>query len=162
MPHVDHSDRTPSSGDTCWRSYRQACRRRLLHASRQQGQPAPLPPARNRDNKATSRSADLGLTVLEPSCRLSPTVLVQTPGDPHKLATAPQLLPVIARSSPTATLAAEAATAEAPTMGPTGGPVAEAITAAEATRIATPPEPHRAATTPARRLKNCGGGSPPP
>jgi hypothetical protein len=35
MPHVDHSDRAPSSGDTCWRSHRQARRRRLLHASRQ-------------------------------------------------------------------------------------------------------------------------------
>jgi hypothetical protein len=87
---------------------------------------------------------------------------VQTPADPHKMATAPQLLPVVVRSSPTATLAAEAATAEAPTMAPTGGPVAEAIATAEATRTATPPEPHRAATTPARRLKNCGGRSPPP
>jgi hypothetical protein len=65
-----------------------------------------------------------------------------------------QLLEAIARSSLIATLAAEAATAEAPTMGLTGGPVAEAIAAAEATRIATFPEPHRAASTPARRLKN--------
>jgi hypothetical protein len=102
------------------------------------------------------------VTILEPSCRLSPTVLVQTPADPHKPATAPQLLSAIARSSPTAILAAEAATAEAPTTAPTGGPVAEAIAAAEATRTATPPEPHRAATTPARRMKNCGGRSPPP
>jgi hypothetical protein len=62
------------------------------------------PPARNRDNEATSRSADLGVTVLEPSCRLSPTVLVQTPADPHKLATVAQLLPAIVRSFPTATL----------------------------------------------------------
>jgi hypothetical protein len=53
--------------------------------------------------------------------------------DPLKLATVPQLLATIVRSSPTATLAAEAATTEAPTMGPTGGPVAEAITAVEAT-----------------------------
>jgi hypothetical protein len=58
----------------------------------------------------------------------------------------------IARLSLIATLAAEA-----PTTGLTGGPVAEAIAAAEATRIATPPEPHRAASTPARRLKNYGG-----
>jgi hypothetical protein len=102
------------------------------------------------------------VTVLELSCRLSPTVLVQTPADPHKLATAPQLLSVVVRSSPIVTLAAEAATAEAPTMVPTRGPVAEAIAAAEATRTATPPEPHRTATTPARRSKNCGGRSPPP
>jgi hypothetical protein len=73
------------------------------------------------------------VTVHEPSCRLSPTILVQTPADPLKLATAPQLLAVIARSSPIATLAEAAATAGAPTMGPTGGPVAEAIMAAEAT-----------------------------
>jgi hypothetical protein len=68
---------------------------------------------------------------------------VQRPADPLKLATALQPLAAIVRSSPTATLAAEAATAEAPTMGPTGEPVAEAISAVEATRTATPPEPHR-------------------
>jgi hypothetical protein len=45
-------------------------------------------------------------------------------------------------------------------MAPTGGLVAEAIAVARATRMATPPEPCRAATTPARRLKNCGGRSP--
>jgi septal ring-binding cell division protein DamX len=76
------------------------------------------------------------------------------PADPHKLATAPQLLPTIMKSSPTTTMAAEAATAEAPTTAPTEGPVEEAVAAAEATRTATPPEPHRAATTPARRLRN--------
>jgi hypothetical protein len=102
------------------------------------------------------------VTVLELSCRPSPTLLMQQPADPLKLATALQLLAATARSSPTAILAAEAATAEAPTMEPTGGPVAEAIAAAEATRTATPPEPHRAASTPARRLNNCGGRSPPP
>jgi hypothetical protein len=101
-------------------------------------------------------------TILEPSCRPSPTVLVQMPADPLKLATVPQLLPAIVRSSPTATLAAEVVTVEAPTMVPTGGSMAEAIAAAEATRTATPPDPHKAATTPARRSKNCGGRSPPP
>jgi hypothetical protein len=103
-----------------------------------------------------------GVTVLELSCQPRPTVLVQQPADPLKLATALQLLAAITRSSLTATLAAEAATTEAPTMGPTGGPVAEAIAAAVATRTTTPPKPHRAASTPARRLKNCGGRSPPP
>jgi hypothetical protein len=102
-------------------------------------------------------------TVLELSCRLSPIILVQTPADPHRVATA------IVRSSLTVTLAvaavtlaAAAATAEAPTMGPTGGPAAGVIAAVETTRTATPPEPHRAATTPARRLKSCGGRSPLP
>jgi hypothetical protein len=101
-------------------------------------------------------------TILEPSCRLSPTVLAQMPADPHRVATA------IVRSSLTTppavaavTLGAAAATAEAPTMGPTGGPAAGAVAAVETTRTATPPEPHRAATTPARRLKSCGGRSPP-
>jgi hypothetical protein len=119
------------------------------------------PPARNSDNEATSRSANLGRNRTRGELPAQPTVLVQTPVDPLKLATALELLAAIVRSSPTATLAAEAGTAEAPTMGPTGGSVAEAIAAAEATRTAMPPEPHTTASTPARRLKNCGGRSPP-
>jgi hypothetical protein len=83
-------------------------------------------------------------TVLEPSCRLIPTALVQKPANPLKVATALQLL------------AAAAAMAEAPTMGPTGGPVVEAVAAVETTRTATPPEPHRAAMTPARRSRSYG------
>jgi hypothetical protein len=51
------------------------------------------------------------------------------------------------------TLAAAAATAEAPTMGPTGGPAAGVVAAVETTQTATPPEPHRVATMPAKRLK---------
>jgi hypothetical protein len=102
------------------------------------------------------------VTVLKSSCQPIPTVLVQRPADPLKVATALQLLAVIVRSSLIATLAAEAATAEAPIMGPTEGPVAEAIAADDATRIATPPEPLRAASVPTRRLKNCGRRSPPP
>jgi hypothetical protein len=90
-------------------------------------------PARNRDNEQQVAVPSSTVTVLEPSCQPSPTVLVQTPADPLKLAIAPQLLPTIVRSSPTATLAAEAAMVEAPTMGPTGRPVVEAIAAAEAT-----------------------------
>jgi hypothetical protein len=55
-----------------------------------------------------------------------------------------------------------AATTEAPTTEPTGGPAAGAIPAVKTTQTATPPEPHRAATTPARRLKSCSGRSQPP
>jgi hypothetical protein len=102
------------------------------------------------------------LTVLELSCRPIPTVLMQRPTDPLKVATALRLLAAIVRSSLIATLAAEAATVEAPTMGLTGGPMAEAIVAADATRTATSPEPHTAASTPTRRLKNCNRRSPPP
>jgi hypothetical protein len=49
------------------------------------------------------------------------------------VATALQLLVAIVRSSLIATLEVEAATAEAPTMGLTGGPVVEAIAAVGAT-----------------------------
>jgi hypothetical protein len=74
--------------------------------------------------------------VLEPSCRLIPTALVQTPADPLRVATALRPLTATARSSLTATPAAAAAMAEAPTMEPIGGPVAEAVAAVETTRIA--------------------------
>jgi hypothetical protein len=114
------------------------------------------PPARNRDNEATSRNADLGRNRTQGELPASPTVLMQMPADPLKLATVLQLLAAIARSSPIANLAAAAATAEAPTMEPTGGPVAEAIAMAEATRIATPPEPHRAASTPPEDRRTAG------
>jgi hypothetical protein len=60
-------------------------------------------------------------------------VLLQRPTDPLKVETALQPLAAIVRSSLIATLAAEAATAEAPTMGLTGGPVEKAIAAADAT-----------------------------
>jgi hypothetical protein len=101
-------------------------------------------------------------TVLEPSSQLSPTIRAQTPADPHSVATA------TARSSLTApmaaaavTLTAAAVTTEAPTTEPTGGPAAAVVAAVETTRTATPPEPHRAATTPAKRLRSCGGRSQP-
>jgi hypothetical protein len=86
----------------------------------------------------------------------NPNLTRATAGGPSQGGNSAQLLTAIARSSLIATLVAEAATAEAPTTGLTGGPVAGAITAAEATRTATSPEPHRAASMPARRLKNYG------
>jgi hypothetical protein len=58
------------------------------------------------------------------------------------------------RSSLTAILEAEAATAGAPTMGPTGELGAVATAVAEATRIATSPAPHVAASMPTRKSKN--------
>jgi hypothetical protein len=119
----------------------------------------PPPPGTTKPQVAAQT---LVVTVLEPSCRLILTVLMQRPADPLKVATALRLLAAIVSSSVIATLVAEAATAEAPTTGLTGGLVAEATAVAEATRTATSPEPHRAASMPARRLKNCGGRSPPP
>jgi hypothetical protein len=61
---------------------------------------------------------------------------------------------VTGRSSLTATLAVEAATVRALTNGLTGELGAEATAAPEATRTATPPAPHMAASTPARKSKN--------
>jgi hypothetical protein len=125
---------------------------------------AQVPPVRNRqhDNEATSRSAaDNGRNRTRAELPLTPTVLEQRPANPLKVETALAPQAVIARSSLIATLAAEAAAAGAPTTGLEGGPVVEAIVAAEATRTATSPEPHMAASMPARKSKNCDGRSPP-
>jgi hypothetical protein len=65
------------------------------------------------------------------------------------------------RSSLIAILAVEAATAGAPTMGLTGELGAKATAAAEATRTATTPAPHVAASTPARKSKNYDARRPP-
>jgi hypothetical protein len=64
-------------------------------------QPPPPGTATTKLQVATPTSA---ATVHELSCQPSPTVHVQTPVDPLKLAIAPQLLPAIVRSSPIATL----------------------------------------------------------
>jgi hypothetical protein len=100
-------------------------------------------------------------TVLEGSYRATPTVPGHRPVDPLMVAIAPAAPAATVRSSLTVILAAEAATAGAPTMGLAEEPGAEATAAAEATRTATPPELHVAASTPARRSKNFGESSPP-
>jgi hypothetical protein len=79
------------------------------------------PPLGTATTKLQFAAHSSAATVLEPSCRLIPTALVQTPTDPLKVATALRLLTATVRSSLTATLAAAAGMAEAPTMGPTGG-----------------------------------------
>jgi hypothetical protein len=121
-------------------------------------QPPPPGTATTKPQVAAQTSV---VTVLKLSCRPILTVLVQWTAEPPKVATTLQLLVATVRSSLIATLVAEAVTAEAPTMGLTGRQVAEAIAAAKATRAAKSLEPHRAVSTPARRLKNCGGRSPP-
>jgi hypothetical protein len=93
------------------------------------------PPARNRDNEATSRSADSPATALEPSSRLSPTVLVQMLAD-DRVATATvrsSLTAPQAAAAVTLAVAVAAATTEAPTTEPTGGPAAAAVAAVETT-----------------------------
>jgi hypothetical protein len=120
------------------------------------------PPSGTATTKPQAVVRTSNVTVLERSYQLTPITLGQRPADPLKVATAPAPQAVIVRSSLSAILAAEAAAAEAPTMELTGGPVAEAISAAEATRIATSPEPHMAASTPTTKLRNCDGRCPPP
>jgi hypothetical protein len=92
-------------------------------------------------------------TVLEGSYRLTPTVPGHRPVDPLMVATAPAAPAATVRLSLTAILATEAATAGAPTTGLTGEPGAEATAPAEATRIATPPALHVAASTPAKKIE---------
>jgi hypothetical protein len=75
------------------------------------------------------------------------------------VATAPVVPAATVRSSITVILAAEAATAGAPTTGLAGELGAEATAAAEATRTATPPALHVAASTPAKKSKNYGARS---
>jgi hypothetical protein len=96
--------------------------------------------------------------VLERSYQLTPTVLGQQLVDPLMVETAPA---AVGRSSLTAIQAVEVATAGAPTTGLTGELGAEATAAAEATRTATSPAPHVAASTPARKSKNYDARRPP-
>jgi hypothetical protein len=77
------------------------------------------------------------------------------------VATAPAAPAATVRLSLTATLAVEAATAGAPTTGLAGEPGAEVTAAAEATRTATPPALHVAASMPAKKSKNYDARSPP-
>jgi hypothetical protein len=93
------------------------------------------PPARPRDNEATSRSANNGPNRTRAELPAQPNPLEATPADPHIVATATakSSLTVLRPAAAPLTLTAAAATAEAPTMEPTGGPVAAAVAAAEAT-----------------------------
>jgi hypothetical protein len=93
------------------------------------------PPTRNRDNEATSRSADLGRNRTRAELPAQPTVLARTPADPHRVATATARLSltVLLPVAVAVTLTAAAATTEAPTMEPTGGPAAAATAAVETT-----------------------------
>jgi hypothetical protein len=116
------------------------------------------PPVRNRDNEAISRSADLGRNRTRAELPAQPNRTRANTGGPSQGGNSNrEVVPHRAPAAAAVTLAVAAATTEAPTTEPTGGPVAGAVAAVETTRTATPPEPHRAPTTPARRLKSCGG-----
>jgi hypothetical protein len=100
-------------------------------------------------------------TVLEENYWLTPTVLGHRPVDLLRVATAPVTPAVTVMSFLIVMLVAEAVAAGAPHTGLAGEPVAEATAAAEATRTATPPVSHAAATMPAKKLKNYDAKSPP-
>jgi hypothetical protein len=100
-------------------------------------------------------------TVPEENYRLTPTIPGHQPVGPLMVATAPAAPAEIAILSLIVILVEEAVTAGAPTTGLTEEPGAEATTAAEAMRTATPPALHAAASTPAKKLKNYDAKSPP-
>jgi hypothetical protein len=93
-------------------------------------------------------------TVPEGSYRLTPTVPGHRPVDLLMVATVLAALAATVRLSLIVIMVAEAVTAGAPTTGLAGEPGAEAIAAAEATRTATPPALHVAASTSAKKSKN--------
>jgi hypothetical protein len=99
-------------------------------------------------------------TVPEGSYRLTPTVPGHRPVDLLMVATVPAAQAATVRSSLIVILAAEAATAGAPTMGLAGEPGEEATAAAKDTRTATPPALHVAASTPTKKSKNYDARSP--
>jgi hypothetical protein len=116
------------------------------------------PPARPRDNEATSRSANNGPNrtradlPAEPNRRRS-----NAGGPPRRDNSNREVVPTVLRPAAAATTpTAAAVTVEAPTMEPTGGLAAAAVAADEATRTATLPAPHMAGMMPARRLRSCG------
>jgi hypothetical protein len=120
------------------------------------------PHPRNRDNEATSRSADLcrnrtraELPAQDNRTRANADGPSQ--GGNSNCEVVPHRAPAGGGRDPDG----GGRTTEAPTTEPTGGPAAAAVAEVETTRIATPLEPHRVATTPARRLKSCGGRSQP-
>jgi hypothetical protein len=97
-------------------------------------------------------------TVPEGSYRLTPTVPGHRLVDLLMVATA---LAATVRLSLIVIQVAVAVTAGAPTTGLAGEPRAEATAVAEATRTATPPAPHVAASTLAKKSKNYNARSPP-
>jgi hypothetical protein len=81
--------------------------------------------------------------------------------DHHRVATVPAVPAATTTLFLIAILVAEAVTVGAPHTGLAGELGAEATAAAEATRTATPPVFHAAASMPAKKLKNYGAKSPP-
>jgi hypothetical protein len=119
------------------------------------------PPARNRDNKATSHSAALGRNRTRAEVPAQPNRTRANTGGPSQGGNNNREVVTALMAAAAVTLTAAATTTAAPTTEPTRGPAAAAVAAVETTRTATPLEPHRVATTPARRFRSCGGRSQP-
>jgi hypothetical protein len=92
-------------------------------------------------------------TVPEENYRLTPTVLGHRPVGLRMVEAAPVSPAATAMLFLIAILVAEAATAGAPHTGLAGEPGAEATAAAEATRTATPPALHAAASMPEKNRR---------
>jgi hypothetical protein len=116
------------------------------------------PPTRNRDNEATSRSANPGPNRTQAELPAQPNRTRSNAGGPPQGGNSNcEVVPHRAHDGGGRDPDSGGRTTGAPTTEPTGGPTAVATAAVETTRTATPPVPHRAATTPARRLRSCGG-----
>jgi hypothetical protein len=162
VTHVDHSDRTPGSEVYELEKSSPSSLKTPISCGSTRGSTSLLPPG-TATMKLQVAVLTSVTTVLELSSQLSPSVLARTSANPHRVATATarSSLTVLLPAAVAVTLTAAAATTEAPTTEPTGGPAAVATAAVETTRTATPLVPHRAATTPARRLRSCSGRSQP-
>jgi hypothetical protein len=91
-------------------------------------------PARNRDNEATSRSADLGRNRTRAELPAQPNRTRANAGGPSQGGNSNrEILPHRGLTVAAVTLAAASAMAEAPITEPTGGPAAAAVAAVETT-----------------------------
>jgi hypothetical protein len=119
------------------------------------------PPVRNRDNEATSRSADLGRNCTRAELPANPNRTRATAGGPSQGGNSAGAAGGDREIIPHRDPGGRGSGGGSSNHGLTGGPVADLIAAAEATRTATPSEPRMAASTPTRKLRNCDGRSPP-
>jgi hypothetical protein len=116
-----------------------------------------LPPARKRDNEATSRSADLGRNRTQAELPAKPNRTRANAGGPSQGGNSNrEIIPHRGPDGGGRDPGGGGSNGGSSNHGPTGGPAAEAVVAVVTTRTVTPLEPHsRAATTPTRRLKSC-------
>jgi hypothetical protein len=116
------------------------------------------PPARNRDNEATSRSADLGRNRTRAELPAQPNRTCANADEPSQGGNSNrEIVPHHGHGGGGRDPGGGGSDGGSSNHGPTGGSAAGAVAAVETTRTATLPEPHRAPTMPVRRLKSCSG-----